>query len=49
MVYTEEGFSEFMTTPLAEFDNCTPLQMIERDQGERILAALASDYQGLGH
>ncbi len=49
LVYTEEGFREFMTTPLAEFDSCTALQMIERDQEERVLAALASDYEGLGY
>lgn len=49
LVYTEEGFREFMTTPLAEFDNCTALQLIERDQEERVLAALASDYEGLGY
>jgi transcriptional regulator with XRE-family HTH domain len=48
-VYTEEGFREFMTTPLPEFDNCTALQLIERDQEDRVLAALASDYEGLGY
>lgn len=49
LVYTEEGFHEFMITPLAEFDSCTALQLIERDQEERVLAALASDYEGLGY
>lgn len=49
LVYTEEGFRDFMGTPLAEFGDCTALQLIERDQEERVLAALASDYEGLGY
>lgn len=45
-VYTVEGFREFMATPLAVFGNGTALQAVERGQAERVLAVLASDYEG---
>ena len=48
LVYTPDGFSRFMTTPLAIFDGRTAIKLLERGEGERVLAALAADYEGLG-
>jgi hypothetical protein len=48
-VYTPEGFQEFLRTPLAPFNGKTPLQMIEQGAIEDVIAALASDYEGLGY
>ncbi len=48
IVYTADGFREFLTTPLPTFDNRTALQMIEQGRAEDVLGALASDYEGLG-
>jgi len=47
-VYTPAGFQRFLQTPLVAFGGRTPLQMIEQDQAEQVIAALASDYEGLG-
>lgn len=47
-VYTSEGFHLFLHTPLPEFNGRTALQMIENDQIDQVLAALAADYEGLG-
>ncbi|MBW3613188.1 MAG: DUF2384 domain-containing protein [Chloroflexi bacterium] len=48
-VYTAERLADFLTAPLAEFDGRTPLQLIERGDGDRVLAALAADYEGGGY
>jgi transcriptional regulator with XRE-family HTH domain len=48
VVYTEDGFREFLTTPLRAFDGLTALRMIELDRSDEVLAALATDYEGLG-
>lgn len=48
MVYTPEGFRKFMRLPLPNFDNLTPLQLIEQDRIEEVIGALAADYEGLG-
>lgn len=48
-VYTPEGFRQFLRTPLPVFDGSTPLQMIEQGKAKDVLAALASDYEGLDH
>ena len=48
IVYTDEGLHLFLTTPMPVFDGSTALQMIERGEGERVFAALATDYEGLG-
>jgi DNA-binding XRE family transcriptional regulator len=48
-VYTPEGFQEFLRTPLPTFDGRTPLQMIEQGKVDDVIAALASDYEGLGY
>ncbi len=48
VVYTAEGFNDFLSTPLGEFDRRTPLQLIEQGAMDDVLAALAADYEGLG-
>ncbi len=48
-VYTPEGFRRFLSTPLDEFDGRTALQLIESGQADRVLSALAADYEGLGY
>ena len=47
-IYTPEGFQQFLKTPLPTFDGRTPLQMIEQGKTDDVIAALASDYEGLG-
>ena len=47
-VYTPEGFDLFLYTPLPGFSGLTALQMIEQGHAKAVLAALASDYEGLG-
>jgi transcriptional regulator with XRE-family HTH domain len=49
LVYGGERLGDFMTAPLAEFDGRTPLQLIERGEADRVLAALAADYEGGGY
>lgn len=48
VVYTPDGFREFLTTPLRTFDHRTALQMIEQGRAEDVIGALSSDYEGLG-
>lgn len=48
-VYTRAGLGDFLEAPLAEFDGLTALQLIERGQGDRVLAAIAADYEGAGY
>jgi transcriptional regulator with XRE-family HTH domain len=48
-VYTREGFQQFLKTPLPPWDGRTPLQMIEQGKIVDVIAALASDYEGLGY
>lgn len=48
-VYTPEGFRQFLQTPLPTFAGRTPLQMIEQGQADEVIAALSSDYEGLGY
>ena len=49
MVYTLEGFRLFMRSPLPTLNNLTPLQLIEQGRIDDVIAALASDYEGLGY
>ncbi len=49
LVYTRDGLRQFLTTPLPDFDGHTALQLIELGQEDRVLAALAADYEGLGY
>lgn len=47
LVYTPEGFAQFMATPLPAFGGLNALQMIERGDIERVFAELASTYEGV--
>jgi DNA-binding XRE family transcriptional regulator len=47
-VYSADGLERFLTTPMPVFDGATALQMIEIGKADRVLAALAADYEGLG-
>ena len=47
VVYTPEGFRQFLVTPFPEFEGRTALQMIEQGRGDAVLAALAADYEGV--
>jgi transcriptional regulator with XRE-family HTH domain len=49
IVYEDEGFRLFLTTPLRSFEDRTPLQAMEAGQLERVRRALAGDYEGSGH
>lgn len=49
VVYTREGFTQFLKTPLAEAGGRSPMQLIANDEGQKVLAALAADYEGLGY
>lgn len=46
LVYEPDALRRLLATPLAEFDGRTALQMIEQDEGDRVLALLAADYEG---
>ncbi len=48
-VYGTDGLAAFLNAPLAEFDGLTALQLLERGEADRVLAALASDYEGAGY
>lgn len=48
-VYTREGLADFLDAPLAEWGGLSALQLIERGEADRVLAALASDYEGAGY
>ena len=45
-VYTDEGFREWLRTPMPTFGGRTALQMIEQGGIEQVIAALATDYEG---
>ncbi len=47
IVYTAEGFRQFLVTPFPEFEGKTALQMIEQGRADAVLAALAADYEGV--
>jgi transcriptional regulator with XRE-family HTH domain len=49
MVYTEAGLKEFLTTPLAIFDQHTALDMMLIGSYDRVISALAADFEGLGY
>lgn len=48
-VYTREGLRDFLEAPLAEFAGLTAIQLIERGEADRVLAAIAADYEGAGY
>jgi DNA-binding XRE family transcriptional regulator len=47
-VYGKEGFHRFLALPIPSAGQATPLQLIERGEIATVLAALATDYEGLG-
>jgi DNA-binding XRE family transcriptional regulator len=47
LVYTSDGFVQFMATPLPVFGGLTALQLVERGEIERVFAELASTYEGV--
>ncbi|MBA2276888.1 MAG: hypothetical protein H0W06_03920 [Chloroflexia bacterium] len=46
-VYTGEGLRLFLTTPSARFDGQTALDLLRGGNEERVLSALASDYEAI--
>lgn len=46
LVYTPEGFRQFMGMPLPAFAGLSALQLLERGESERVFGALAADYEG---
>jgi transcriptional regulator with XRE-family HTH domain len=46
IVYRPQGLRLFLTRPLPVFEQRTALQLIEAGEGERVLGALAQDYEG---
>jgi transcriptional regulator with XRE-family HTH domain len=49
LVYTPDGLREFLRTPMTVFDGHSALDMITLGQHDRVIAALAADYEGLGY
>jgi transcriptional regulator with XRE-family HTH domain len=47
-VYTPAGVQTFLSTPLPTFDGRTALDLMGLGDYDRVLAALAADYEGLG-
>jgi transcriptional regulator with XRE-family HTH domain len=48
LVYTAEGLERFLTIPMPASDHRTALDLVASGQADRVLAALAADYEGLG-
>lgn len=48
IVYGADGLPLFLSTPLREFDGHNGLRLIEIGQTDRVFAAVAADYEGLG-
>jgi hypothetical protein len=46
LIYTPEGWRQFLALPQPRFGGRTALQLIERGEAERVLGALATDYEG---
>jgi DNA-binding XRE family transcriptional regulator len=49
MVYTADGLKEFLTTPLPVFDRYTALDLMTIGEFDRVIGALAADFEGLGY
>ncbi len=47
-VYGPDGLPLFLSTPLRKFDGHDGLRLIEIGQADRVFAAIAGDYEGLG-
>jgi len=48
MVYTPDGLKEFLTTPLPVFEPYTALDLMQIGDFDRVISALAADFEGLG-
>ncbi len=48
-IYTREGFIDFLRLPMPVFGGLPALQLLERGETETVLAALGSDYEGIGY
>jgi uncharacterized protein (DUF2384 family) len=48
IVYGSGGMATFLTTPQRRFGDRTPLRLIETGEVDRVLGALAGDYEGEG-
>lgn len=48
VVYTDEGFEQFLDSPLPVFGQRTACQLIALGETNKVLGALAADYEGLG-
>jgi len=48
VVYTPEGLQEFIFKPQPVFDGHTAFQLISIGDYDRVLSALAADYEGTG-
>jgi transcriptional regulator with XRE-family HTH domain len=48
MVYTPDGFKEFLSTPLPVFAGRCALDLLQLGDYESVLGALASDFEGTG-
>ena len=46
LVYTPEGWRQFLTLPQPRFGGRMALQLVERGEAQRVLGALATDYDG---
>jgi len=46
VVFTPEGFIQFMSTPFPAFRGLTAIQLIERDEPDQVFGALVSLYEG---
>jgi hypothetical protein len=49
MVYTAEGLKEFLTTPLPVFNGYTAIDLMLIGEYNRVISALAADFEGLGY
>ncbi len=49
MVYTVDGLKEFLTTPLPVFDLHTAIDLMMIGEYDRVIGALAADFEGLGY
>lgn len=47
-IYTPKGLNDFLSTPLAVFGSRTGYEMIFLGEYQKVLSALAADYEGLG-
>ena len=49
MVYHNDGLKEFLTTPLPVFNGYTAIDLMSIGEYDRVIGALAADFEGLGY